>query len=199
MKPHRIFVAINLPEGVKKQLLEYKNTWPEFSASSTTGRDGPARWARKENLHFTLAFLGNTSEQELAEVVGLMQTVGDRHSPFESRIIRLQYGPDAKRPRMIWAIGERSPKLLALQEDVEHALAAENLYTPEKRPFSPHLTLARFNMAQFRQMEPEERPEIAEELSLSFKVESLELIESKLKRSGAEYTILQSFMLEKEV
>ena len=98
---------------------------------------------------------------------------------------------------MIWAIGEKPPKLLKLQKDIEHTLAAENLYTPEARPFSPHLTLARFHVTQFRQMEPEERPEIAQEISFSFPVETIELMESKLKRSGAEYTILQSFVLEK--
>ncbi|HCM36948.1 MAG: 2'-5' RNA ligase [Candidatus Wildermuthbacteria bacterium RIFCSPLOWO2_02_FULL_47_9c] len=187
MRPHRIFVAINLPDTVKQELLEYKNKWPEI----------PARWAGKENLHLTLAFLGNTSDEELREVVGLLQEVGDRHSPFELKIIHLQYGPDAKNPRMIWAIGEKPPKLLKLQKDIEHTLAAENLYTPEARPFSPHLTLARFHVTQFRQMEPEERPEIAQEISFSFPVETIELMESKLKRSGAEYTILQSFVLEK--
>jgi len=187
MRPRRIFVAINLPDDVKEKLLEYKNAWQEI----------PARWAKKENLHLTLTFLGNVSEQELPEIIRLLQTVGTRHSPFEVQITRLQYGPDERRPRMIWAMGEKSSEFLELQKDVERTLAAENLYTPEARSFSPHLTLARFQTTQFRQMDPEERPEIAEKISLSFQVKSLELMESKLKRSGAEYTILQSFMLKK--
>ena len=188
MKPHRIFIAINLPEDVKKQLLEYKNKWPEL----------PARWVSKDNLHLTLAFLGNTSDQELAEVCRLMQEIRERHASFELRITRLQYGPDARRPRMIWTLIEKSSELLTLHKNVETMLANSDKvhYRPEKRPHSPHLTLARLKTFEFQGMDEEELPEIDEEISLSFKVTSIEVMESTLRRSGAQYTILQSFMLK---
>src|SRR3989344_9021545 len=151
MKLHRIFIAINLPEGIKTKLMEYKNKWPELLASPT---GGPARWTTKENLHLTLAFLGNTSDRELAEVCALLKKVGEKHDPFSLAFTKIAYGPDAKRPQMIWAIGEKSAELLALQKDVASTLERTGL------PFSPHLTLARLKSFEFQRIEPEEIPEI---------------------------------------
>jgi len=178
MKLHRIFIAINLPEGVKNELLAYQAKWPEL----------PARWTSKENLHLTLAFLGNTSDDELAEIRKAMQAVGERHSRFGLKVIHLQYGPDAKRPRMIWALIEESPELLELQKDV-----MRTLHTEEEQNFIPHLTLARLRTFELQRMEDEELPEVNEDVSISFQVNSIEVMTSILKRSGAQYTVVQSF------
>ncbi|HEX9721869.1 MAG TPA: RNA 2',3'-cyclic phosphodiesterase [Candidatus Paceibacterota bacterium] len=180
MKPHRVFIAINLPDEAKEKLLAYKNKWAEV----------PAKWTTPENLHITLAFLGNTSDQELAEVCELMREVGERHKPFSVDITRITYGPDARRPRMIWALIEKSPELLALQQDVEKTLEQGSSQT-----FSPHLTLARLKAFELRRMEPEEIPEIDEEILISIPVQSIEVMESQLKRSGPQYTICQSVVL----
>lgn len=176
MKLRRIFIAINLPESVKKQLLAYREKWREL----------PAKWTAPENLHLTLAFLGNTSDQELAEVCSAMKQIGKRHSPFKLEIAHLQYGPDKERPRMIWAIVEKTPKLLALQKDIETTVGQS-----EDMPFSPHLTLARLKAFELQRMELEELPEVNEAISLTFEVNSVEIMESTLKRSGAQYTIVQ--------
>ena len=45
---NRIFIAVNLPENVKKKLAEYEENWLDL----------PIRWTKKENLHITLVFLG---------------------------------------------------------------------------------------------------------------------------------------------
>lgn len=180
MKPHRVFIAINLPDGAKEKLLAYKNKWPEV----------PAKWTTPENLHITLAFLGNTSNQELAEVCELMQQVGERCKPFSVDIQHIAYGPDARRPRMIWALIEKSPELLNLQKDVEKTLGQGS-----DKKFFPHLTLARLKAFELQRMEWEEIPQINEEISLSFTVSSIEVMESELKRSGPRYTICQSVLL----
>jgi len=195
MKLHRIFIAINLPEGIKTKLLEYENKWPELLASPT---GGPARWTTKENLHLTLAFLGNTSDRELAEVCALLERVGEKHNPFSLVFTKIAYGPfdyaqdkpDAKRPKMIWAVGEKSAELSALQKDIQKTAGLE-----ANQPFSPHLTLARLKMFELQRMELEELPEVDEDISISFEINSIEVMESQLKRSGSQYTILQSIPL----
>ena len=181
MKPHRIFIAINLPEEAKTKLLAYQKRWPEL----------PARWTTKENLHLTLAFLGNTSDQELEEVCRAMKQVGERHNLFSVEFTKIVYGPDEKRPRMIWALIGKSPELLALQEDV-----VETLHLAQEQNFTPHLTLARLRAFELSRMETEELPDVNEEISVSFEVQSIEVMESVLRRSGAEYTTVQSFMLK---
>ncbi|MBI2098439.1 MAG: RNA 2',3'-cyclic phosphodiesterase [Candidatus Wildermuthbacteria bacterium] len=191
---HRIFIAINLPERIKEKLLEYKNKWPEL----------PARWTTKENLHLTLAFLGNTSDQELVEVCALLERVGERHNPFSLAFTKITYGPlrlrPGQAPKMIWAIGEKSTELLALQNDIgetpEHEASPLRQGSSEaSQPFSPHLTLARLKTFELQRMELEEIPDISEEISLSFEAQSMEIMESQLKRSGSQYTVLQSIPL----
>jgi RNA 2',3'-cyclic 3'-phosphodiesterase len=180
MKLHRVFIAVDLPEGVKAELLRYKESWPEV----------PARWVNKDNLHLTLAFLGNRSDEELVEISQSMLAVGKRHNPFLLQVTRIVYGPDSKKPKMIWALLGKTPELTKLQKDVETTLGHQ-----DGKPFSPHLTLARLNMTAFHSMEAEEIPQIAEDISASFEVRSVEVMESELKRSGAQYTVCQSVSL----
>lgn len=174
-------MAINLPENVKKQLAGYRDSWPEI----------PARWTRPENLHITLEFLGYVSDEDLPSILESIQGIAGRHSSFEIKLKEISYGPPNKMPpRMIWAIGEKSEAFQKLQRDLSRALALET------KGGSPHITLARIRAWDFRKIEPEERPEISEEISFSFSVNAIDAMESRLKRGGSEYTILESYSLQ---
>jgi len=61
---------------------------------------------------------------------------------------------------------------------------------------SPHITLGRIKTWQFRQIEPEERSEINEDIDLDFEVNSIEIMESQLKKTGPDFTILESCPLK---
>lgn len=162
---HRVFIAINLPENVKKELGSFENKWPEL----------PARWTKKDNLHITLEFLGYVADEELMKVFQDTKELTSKHQPFDVHLNKIIYGPPKKMPpRMVWAIGERVQEL--------------NLV--------PHITLARIRAWDFRRLEPEERPEVNEEIDLTFEVNSIEVMESVLKRGGPAYTILKSFPLK---
>ena len=64
------------------------------------------------------------------------------------------------------------------------------------RGFVPHITLARINEWQWKSIEPEERPEVTEDIDLAFTVESIEVMESILRRGGPKYEILESCHLK---
>ncbi|KPJ56560.1 hypothetical protein AMJ49_04595 [Parcubacteria bacterium DG_74_2] len=187
---HRIFVAINLPEGIKKGISSYQDKWPEL----------PVRWVKPENLHITLAFLGYLPDEELMEVFKITKEVAKKHNPFSINLTKICYGPPKKMPpRMVWAEGEKSKGLAELQIDLENSLTGSKVsFEPEKRAFKPHITFGRIRRWEFRQIEPDERPEVNEDISLIFDVNSIEVMESQLKRGGAEYTILESFNLKEE-
>jgi 2'-5' RNA ligase len=51
---------------------------------------------------------------------------------------------------------------------------------------------------EFRRIEPEQRPEINEKINISFEVNLIEVMESQLKRTGPNYTILESCPLGKD-
>jgi len=187
---HRIFIAINLPEEVKKTLSSYQSMWPEL----------PVRWVKKDNLHITLIFLGYLTDEEIVETCKIVSETASRNPSFVINLKKICYGPPKKLPpRMVWAEGEKSEELGELQGDLENSLLAtpnSGLRKAEKRPYAPHITLGRIKAWDFRQIEPEERPEVSEETDLNFEVISVEIMESQLRKRGPEYTVLESCALK---
>ncbi len=172
---HRIFIAINLPEKIKENLSSY--SW-----------DLPAKWVKKDNLHLTLAFLGNRSDKEIEEIISGIKKLALKHSPFKIKLNKIVY--DSFPPRVIWARGDLSEELASLKKDLNEELGL----TKEKK-LIPHITLGRIRKWQWQRIEPEERVEINEDINLDFEVNSVEVMESFLKRSGPEYIILESIKL----
>lgn len=130
----------------------------------------PCRWTKKNNLHITLEFFGYVSDEELVEICQNTRELVLKHKPFSITLNKICYGPPKKiPPRMIWVLGEK------IQEF----------------GFIPHITLGRIKTWEFRQIEPEERPEVNEDIDLTFEVNSIEVMESQLKRGGPIYTTLE--------
>ena len=181
---HRIFIAINLPENIRRKLSEYEDKWLEL----------PCRWTKKENIHITLAFLGYLTDEELLDVCKIAEESALRNKSFSINLNKITYGPSGRAPRMIWAEGEKSEELKKLQKDLENSLAglSPEIENDKGRGFAPHITLGRLKQWEFRKMEPEERPKVDEEIDLSFEVNSIEVMESNLKRGGPEYIVLES-------
>lgn len=179
---HRVFIAINPPEDIKKKLAGYQDKWPEL----------PARWTKKDNLHITLEFLGYMQDEEILEALKTAKEIASKHNSFNVKLTKICYGPPNKipysratletgrpaeggnrPPRMIWTVGEKIKEL----------------------DIVPHITLGRIKTWQWKQIEPEERPDIEEDINLNFEVNSIEVMESVLGRGGPKYTVLESFPL----
>jgi len=191
---HRVFIAINLPEDIKKKLVSYQEEIDVFF------NENVIRWTKKDNLHITLAFLGYVQDDEIVEICELTKSAGQKQEPFSLNLIKICYGPPKKMPpRMIWSEGEKSKELARLKNGLEMSLLeSENsgFRNKEDRAFSPHITLGRIRAWQWKQINQEERPTVEKEISLSFDVNSIEIMESQLKRTGPEYTILESCPLK---
>ncbi len=135
----------------------------------------PCKWTKKENLHITLEFLGYLTDEELVELCQKTKQIAASKKSFTAHLNKIYYGPIGKNPaRMVWTVGDRIKEF----------------------GITPHITLGRLKMWEFRQMNPEERPEINEEINLSFEVNSIEVMESRLKRGGSEYAVLESCPLK---
>lgn len=182
---HRIFIAVELSQNLKKTLAEFQKNWPEL----------PARWIKEHNLHITLQFLGSVSLDKLASICELMETVGERNAGFTGKLSGIVYGPSKTTPRFVLARIEPSEQLINLQKDVAEALKTLG-FESEDRMYSPHITLARIRQLEFRKLDPEERPLIDEDIFLSFPISSVSVMESKLKRGGAEYTPYKRIRLQ---
>jgi 2'-5' RNA ligase len=149
------------------------------------------RWVRAENLHLTLKFIGEVPEAKLGAIRSALAGVRS-DLPVALDFRGLGFFPNEKHPRVFWAGVETSPNLKILAAEIENAMQKIGI-PQESRPFSPHLTLARF-----------EPPRLAEQLRAgiqeheardfgSLRASQFHLIESKLKSSGAEYTTVESF------
>lgn len=183
---HRTFIAVNLPENIKIKLAEYEDKWFDL----------PVRWTKKENLHITLVFLGYLNDQELLETINLAESVASENEPFSINLNKIVYGPPKKMPpRMVWAEGQESQELADLQNGLENSILGGR--ERKAKPFSPHITLGRMKTWEFRKLDPEERPDINEQISFNFEVNSIEVMESRLKRGGPEYIVLESCPLKK--
>ncbi|MBX4201044.1 RNA 2',3'-cyclic phosphodiesterase [Candidatus Parcubacteria bacterium] len=186
-KRHRTFIAINLPPDTKKRLVNFEKKYTNV----------PARWTEIDNLHITVLFFGDLTDEELAEVCRITGEVAKSYNQFNVVLDKVAYGPVGKiPPRYIWAGGETSEELVNLKKDLENALFESVKFKIDKNIFTPHITLARIKEFEWRRIEPEERPEVGEELDSSFTVESIEVMESELKRGGPQYTVVESHQLQ---
>ena len=179
----RLFVALEVPAAVRENLASLLQMLRAVSPQT--------RWVRPENLHVTLKFIGEVPQTKLAGIREALS--GVRSKQLVTLDFRgLGFFPNEKHPRVFWAVIVASPNLKTLAADIDGA--TEKLGIPrEQRPFSPHLTLARFEPPRLQEKLRAEIQENAERDFGSLHSGKFHLIESKLKPSGAEYTTVESF------
>lgn len=183
----RLFVACPLPEDVKRGLA---------SIQDDLGRQGAPRLrnVRPEGIHVTLKFLGSVQPDRVEAIRAALEHVVE---PFELRLTVDQLGGfGGARMRVVWAglAGDIEP-LVALAARAEAALEPLG-FAREKRPFAPHITLARVS----DEASPEDRRRLAA-LVKAYKFPSLPpmiladvlLIHSILGPGGSKYEHLVSF------
>ena len=179
----RLFAALEIPSTVRENLAALLESLGAVSPQT--------RWVRPQNLHVTLKFMGEVPETKLAATCSALAGVRS-DQPVTLDFRGLGFFPNEKRPRVFWAGIDASPNLKTLAADLERAM--EKLGIPrEQRPFSPHLTLARFEPPGLPEKLRSAIQEKAAREFGSFRTNQYHLIESKLKPSGAEYTTLESF------
>ena len=177
----RIFIAINLPEKVKNRLGDYREKWINLDSKSI-------RWVRRSNLHITLLFIGYVDDNELYEIIEKTKKTAKNHESFLIDLERIILGPLDKTPRMFWVQGKISQELADLQNDLEKEIEQRQ---GRKHALRPHITLSRFKSGL------DLPKDINEPFQASIPVESIEIMQSNLRRSGAEYSILESIQLGK--
>ena len=175
----RLFIAIEIPDELKSAL-----------GKLHSGIAG-ARWVPEEQLHLTLAFVGEVdaaASDLLSERLAGISSEG-----FILHFSRLGCFPNNRKPRVIWAGLEPEPLLGRLVSLVRQA-ALDTGILLEERPFAPHITLARFRQPPGREIGP-----LVSQLQLPklqpVIVEDFILYCSSLTASGAIHTPLRHFPL----
>lgn len=190
----RIFIAINLGEKIKNNLVGIQK---EIDQKFIYSFDfSPFKWTKKENLHCTVLFVGEVDDMDLLEVFKITENAINDIESFDLQITDVSFGPNEKNPKMVWCKLEKTDELMKLQTNIERAILDNGYDAAIDKKFTPHITLGRITQWQFKKINPEEMLDISKDLGYGLTIKSVEIMESFLKRGGAEYCTLKSFLFE---
>jgi RNA 2',3'-cyclic 3'-phosphodiesterase len=186
----RAFIAIDLPPTLREKLDAVIDKLQTVSS-------GAVRWVPAKNIHLTLKFLGDISPANLQVLSKILAVETQDCPPFEMGVGGVGAFPNDRRPRVVW-VGVKAPPVLEnLQRNIESETRRLG-YTPEERPFSPHLTIGRVT----HNAKPQDIRQLSETLvnldtgNLGhIRVDKIFLFRSDLYPSGAVYRPLFSCSL----
>jgi RNA 2',3'-cyclic 3'-phosphodiesterase len=185
----RLFIALDLPEV----LLDGIVAWGREAL-----RDPALRAVPVESLHVTLVFLGYMAEKEIE---GLAEVVQGLRSPAPAIVLGDPIAKPSLRRARLFALPATSPGAVELQSELEEALVAKGLHKPEKRPFWPHVTVARVRSTGRGSGRPrpvESSPgRLPRELLRPSRPVRVRLYRSELNPKGARYTPLAQVELSR--
>jgi RNA 2',3'-cyclic 3'-phosphodiesterase len=175
----RLFVALELPAAARNALIAFR----EAAADPEIWRP-----VAPDAIHLTLAFLGRRPASDLDAVSAVLHRAA---GPAPRLILGAALLLPPRRARVLCAaLADPDSTLAALQSRVSDGLAAAGVYTPEKRPFRAHATVARLRPRARAPRSVDAAPE-----PLEFLGEALTLFVSRLHPSGARYEPLERIEL----
>jgi len=174
----RAFIAIDIDEDVKKEIqrLQYKC-------------DG-IRWLRSDQIHLTLNFLGELSEETVQNLISKLKKI-EIHN-FIISLDSCGFFPSPKRPSVFWIGVILNPFLMALKKNIDESVLSCSIEL-ENRPFKPHITIAR--ISKITEHDITKIAKRAKNFSAKFTVNTFSLYSSELKTDGAVYNLLERFPL----
>ena len=175
----RLFVAIRPPLDIRERLL------------GAMGGVSAARWQSEDQLHLTLRFIGEVDRHTAQDVDAALS--GVHHPRFEIALAGIGTFERRGEPVTTWAGVSPHEPVKALHNKIDQALARAGL-DPERRAFTPHITLARLP----RGSGPVHGLLASGGLLSSppFPVDEFSLFESRLTPEGAAYTRLARYSLD---
>ncbi|MBB4934070.1 2'-5' RNA ligase [Lipingzhangella halophila] len=132
----RLFVAVAPPPAVAEEV--------EDAVAALRSHSPALRWTLPEDRHLTLVFLGEVPESHVPGVERRLGTEAARHHPF-SLVVRGggTFPEDAAQAQVLWAAVEGDVHRLTLLSYGLRKAARKSGINVSRRPYVPHLTLAR--------------------------------------------------------
>lgn len=175
----RCFLAVDIDGELREKVIGLQKGLSGFDA----------KLVEKENLHFTLKFLGEVNEKTLEEIKGRVKQLANSFEPFEIDINGMGAFPNMNYIRVVWISAQQ---LFNLQKTVDDCLA--DLFGKEKDT-TPHLTIARVRSARDK-AELRDFIEKHRETKIGkMTVNEIKLKSSTLTRNGPVYEDVDVFRL----
>lgn len=178
----RLFVSIQLPYFIRTHIIAIENELKEYSFFE-------GRFVNPENIHVTVAFIGDVPVDKLPQLQSLLSSVV--FSPFEICTSSLTVHPSLDKAHVLW-IDVVSPELSVLSRTIQNALS--DIIKPDDRAFVGHLTLARIKkVTDYQKLEL--YLDKAESLNECFTAHEFLLRSSVLSSDGPVYSTLAIYKL----
>jgi 2'-5' RNA ligase len=179
----RLFVALDLPDAVRRALAEL--------IANLKPKSRGARWVQPENLHITLKFIGHVGNEKLSPIQSELSSI-HAAQPIELHFRGMGFFPNERRPRAFWCGVAGSSNLAELAAGIDRALVPLGIEA-KTRPFTPHLTLARFKSDEgVRDVVHAANDMKSTDFGAATET-NFHLYESLLKSTGAQYNRVASF------
>jgi RNA 2',3'-cyclic 3'-phosphodiesterase len=191
----RTFIALEMNEDLHRHLERIIDQVAQVLPN--------ARWVDPMGIHLTLAFLGELADAQLNEAMQATEFAVQQVDPFTYRLSRLGIFGSLQQPRVLWVgIDEPSGALTQLHSILNQELERRG-FEIDKRPFSPHLTLARFKQPLvLDEQQGLQRLLAGKQRGIApvqeCAAEHVRVMKSELLRAGARYTCLKEHALGRQ-
>jgi 2'-5' RNA ligase len=177
----RLFAAIEIGTVAQSRVAD------EQARLKETLRASSIRWTKHDQLHITLVFIGEVTDERAARIVEIMRD-SIEHPPFRFELGGIGAFPPRGAPRALW---------IGVKSGAEHMIRVQSLVAGrlegigverDRRPFSPHLTLGRW-----RDSRPSDRPRTSSAQARTIArvdVKAVTLFQSRVSSDGSTYTRL---------
>jgi RNA 2',3'-cyclic 3'-phosphodiesterase len=183
----RIFIAVKVnPEETFLKMISY------FKSVLNSEN---IKWINPENIHITLAFLGDTEDELIKDISSMLNKVCGNSGYFDLTIRGTGVFRNINDPRIIWTNIDHSEKINALTDKILTGLANLNIKLEDK-PFKPHITIGRMkhlnNKGTFKKLTEQYQNTELQKLQVTEVV----LYESILLPQGPKYIPIGRYKLD---
>ncbi|OGF44364.1 MAG: 2'-5' RNA ligase [Candidatus Firestonebacteria bacterium RIFOXYA2_FULL_40_8] len=184
----RLFLAVHLSDEIKTNIEQTIETLKTAKAD--------VKWIRKEALHITLKFLGDTDKSRVKGIIPLLSYTAKEVKPFTFITGKPGAFPDMDKPKVLYTgLSSGKTEIISLSKIIDETLV-KAAFKREEKPFNPHITLGRctsvLNLPKLKEaLLNTISPEIEQ------KVEAFYLVKSELIGNTAVYKDLEEFNLSK--
>ncbi len=183
----RLFVAIEVPKNICEKINDFV-----FRNYRLLGNN-KFTWVKKDNLHLTLKFLGETKNDLVEKIIEILNSVSSNSKKFKAQIKGVGIFPNISFIKVLWlGIQDNNNKLSLLAEDIDEKMFQLG-FKKETRSFVSHLTIARIKSVKNIEKIKCFIQKFCELSFGVFEVDSITLYESILKPQGPEYKIIKKF------
>lgn len=197
----RLFFALPIPQDLKNLI--------EFTQQGLSNFNSLITWARSNQAHITLRFLGNQPEEKLSAIVKHSKVVVNNTSSFALSGPVLKFFPSVKYPRVLLIdFEEGKQEFLNLQKKLDEALQKTGLIFKNPK-VTPHVTIGRIKekvtscerqalilrLSKATRKPPRFTSPRFTSVDLAVKVQEIHLVQSQLTPQGPIYTTLNHWRL----